>query len=68
MLYFLVWIANLYGVYILYLGLDADVMETPKEKIVSYLVVIIIITFVIMFVVGAILGTLFAVGAGLRFF
>lgn len=68
MLYILVWVANLYGVYILYLGLDAGIMETPKEKIVSYLVVIIVITFVIMFVVGAILGTLFAVGAGLRFF
>jgi len=68
MLYILVWIANLYGVYILYLGLDSNVMETPKEKIVSYLVVIIIITFVIMGVVGAILGTLFTVGAGLRFF
>ncbi|MFC2164949.1 Yip1 family protein [Acidobacteriota bacterium] len=68
MLYFLVWIANLYGVYILYLGLDTSIMETPKEKIVSYLVVIIIITFVIMFVIGAILGTIFTVGAGLRFF
>jgi hypothetical protein len=68
MLYFLVWIANLYGVYILYLGLDAGIVETPKEKIVGYLVVIIIVTFVIMFVVGAILGTLFTVGAGLRFF
>jgi hypothetical protein len=68
MLYILVWIANLYGIYILYLGLDAGIMETPKEKIVSYLVVVIIITFVILGVVGAILGTLFAVGAGLRFF
>jgi hypothetical protein len=68
MLYFLIWIANLYGIYILYLGLDAGIMETPKEKLVSYLVVIIIVTVVIMVVVGAILGTLFAVGAGLRFF
>jgi len=68
MLYFLVWIASLYGIYILYLGLDANLMETPKEKIVGYLVVIIIITFVIMFVIGAILGALFTVGAGLRFF
>jgi len=68
MLYILVWIANLYGIYILYLGLDAGIMETPKEKIVGYLVVIILITFVIMGVVGAILGTLFAVGTGLRFF
>ena len=68
MLYFLIWIANLYGIYILYLGLDAGIMETPKEKLVSYLVVIIIVTIVIMVVVGAILGTLFAVGAGLRFF
>lgn len=68
MLYILVMIASLYGVYILYLGLDANLMETPKEKIVSYLVVIIVITFVIMFVIGAILSTLFTVGAGLRFF
>lgn len=68
MLYFLIWIANLYGIYILYLGLDAGIMETPKEKIVSYLVVIIVVTVVLMVVVGVILGTLFAVGAGLRFF
>jgi len=68
MLYILVWIANLYGIYILYLGLDAGIMETPKEKIVGYLVVVIIITFVIMGVVGAILGALFAVGTGFRFF
>ncbi len=68
MLYILVMIASLYGVYILYLGLDANLMETPKEKMVSYLVVIIVITFVIMFVIGAILSTLFTVGAGLRFF
>lgn len=68
MLYILVMIASLYSVYVLYLGLDANLMETPKEKIVSYLVVIIVITFVIMFVIGAILSTLFTVGAGLRFF
>ncbi|MBN1223873.1 MAG: YIP1 family protein [Candidatus Aminicenantes bacterium] len=68
MLYFLVMIASLYGVYILYLGLDANLMETPKEKMVSYLVVIIVIAFVIMFIIGAILGALFTVGAGLRFF
>lgn len=68
MLYILVMIASLYGVYILYLGLSAKLMETPKEKILSYLVVIIVITFVIMFVIGAILSTLFTVGAGLRFF
>lgn len=68
MLYFLVMLASLYGVYILYLGLDANLMETPKEKIVSYLVVVVVITFVIMFVIGAILSTLFTVGAGLRFF
>jgi len=68
MLYFLVMIASLYGVYILYLGLDANLMETPKEKMVSYLIVIIVIAFVIMFIIGAILGALFTVGTGLRFF
>lgn len=68
MLYVLVMIASLYGVYILYLGLDSNLMETPKEKMVSYLVVVIVITFVIMFVIGAILSALFTVGAGLRFF
>jgi len=68
MLYFLVWIASLYSIYILYLGLDANLMETPKEKMVSYLIVIIVVAFVIMFIIGAILGALFTVGAGLRFF
>ncbi len=43
----------LYGLYILYLGIPV-LMETPKEQIMGYTIVIIVVTLVIYWVVGAI--------------
>jgi hypothetical protein len=60
----LVSLAALYGIYLMYLGLSAGLMETPKEKVVTYLVVVIVVTIVIWVVIGLILGTVFAVGVG----
>jgi hypothetical protein len=56
-------IAGLYGLYVLYLGFNTPMMETPKDKVVSYIVVSCIVAVVLMFIVGFILGLIFAVGA-----
>jgi len=52
-------LAALYGIYLFYLGLPL-LMETPKEKSLGYVVVVIIVTFVINIIIGAITGSLFA--------
>lgn len=62
----LVILASLYGIYILYLGFAAPLMDTPKEKVVGYLIVSIVVVFVLMVVVGIILGAIFAVGGAYR--
>lgn len=62
----LVILASLYGIYLLYLALATPLMETPKEKVVAYLVVTFIAAIVLMFVVSIILGAIFAVGGVYR--
>ncbi len=59
-------IASFYGLYLFYLGLDGGIMDTPKDKVVGYLVVVIIVTIVLYVIIGVILGAIFAVGAGFR--
>ncbi len=56
----LVTLGSLYGIYILYLGFNHPLMGTPKEKVVTYLVVCAIVMIVLMVVVSAVLGTAFA--------
>jgi hypothetical protein len=53
-------LGSLYGIYILYLGFSQPLMGTPKEKVVTYLVVSAVVMIVLMFVVSAILGAAFA--------
>lgn len=62
----LVMLASLYGIYILYLGFATPLMNTPKEKVVGYLVVSIVVAVVLMIVVSIILGGIFAVGGVYR--
>ncbi len=52
-------LASLYGIYLFYLGLPL-LMETPKEKSLIYVIVVIIITFVVNVVVGGIAGAIFS--------
>jgi len=59
-------IAGLYSVYILYLGFAAPMMDTPKEKELSYFIVSLIAGFVLMVVVGIVLGAIFALGGAVR--
>jgi hypothetical protein len=61
----LVPLLSLYGIYLMYLGLGAGIMETPKDKVATYLVVIIVVTFVLMFAISLVLSAIFAVGVGI---
>jgi hypothetical protein len=55
-------LASLYGLYVLYLGFASPMMDTPKDKVMGYIVVCIVVVAVLMFVVGLVLGAVFAVG------
>ena len=63
---FLAVLGSLYGLYILYLGFATPMMETPKEKVLGYLVVSILVVVVLWVVVGFIVGAVFAVGGVYR--
>jgi len=57
-------LASLYGIYILYLGFDAPMMETPKDKVGSYLGVSILVVLGLFVVVNWFLKVIFAVRYG----
>jgi len=59
-------IASLYGLYILYLGFNTPLMDTPKDKVVGYMVVSIIVAVVLYFVVGLIVGAIVFGGGAYR--
>ncbi len=59
---FLAILGSLYGIYILYLGFATPMMETPREKVVSYLIVSLVVVAILWVVVFFILGAIFAVG------
>ncbi len=54
----LVLIAGLYGIYLFYLGLPL-MMDTPKEKALGYVIVVVVVTFVINLAIGAIASAIF---------
>jgi hypothetical protein len=58
----LVILAGLYGIYILYLGFVCPMMDTPKDKVMTYMIVSIIVAAIVWVVVAVILGAIFAVG------
>ncbi len=53
-------VGSIYGIYVLYLGFSHPLMGTPKEKVITYLVVSAVVMLVLMFVVSALLGAVFA--------
>ncbi len=57
----------LYGIYILYSGFAASLMETPKEKVLKYFIVSAILAILLISGVEIILRALFAVWGVLRF-
>lgn len=63
---FLAVIAGMYGIYILYLGFANPLMDTPKEKVITYLVVSMVVYIVLWIIVAVILGGIFAAGVVYR--
>jgi hypothetical protein len=59
----LVWLGFLYTLYILYLGFSAELMETPKDKVLAYFFVSLAVAFAVTIVLNLILGAIFLVGA-----
>jgi hypothetical protein len=49
----------LYGLYILYLGLPI-MLNTPKDKALTYVIVVVVVTLIVYFVIAAIIGTITA--------
>jgi hypothetical protein len=52
----IVMIASLYSLYLLYLGLPV-LMETPKEKVVAYIIVVIIVSIIVFYLTSVIART-----------
>ena len=61
-------LASIYGLYLLYLGMNLPMLATPKDKVVPYLIVTILIVIVLNVIMGVLLGTIFTVGVGFRAF
>lgn len=55
-------LAGLYGIYLFYLGLPL-MMDTPKEKALGYVIVVIVVTVVLYVVIGLITGAIFMSGS-----
>jgi Yip1 domain len=60
-LYILGTLASLYGLYLLFLGLQAPLLETPKDRAVGYMGAGILVVVVLYVVFGLIPGAIFAV-------
>lgn len=58
----LVIIASLYGIYVLYLGFATPLMETPKDKVMGYLIISVVAAIALLAVVGIVLNAIFAIG------
>lgn len=56
-------VASLYGLYLLYLGFDTPMMDTPKDKIPGYMALSIVVVVVLYVVLGIVNGA-FAVRYG----
>ena len=57
-------VASLYGLYLLYLGFDTPMMETPKDKIPGYMALSVVVVVVLYVVLSWIVKGTFAVRYG----
>jgi hypothetical protein len=56
-------VASLYGLFLLYLGFDTPMMETPKDKVPGYMALSVVVV-VVLFVVLGFVNSTFAVRYG----
>ncbi|MEN6561399.1 MAG: Yip1 family protein [Acidobacteriota bacterium] len=57
-------VASLYGLYLLYLGFETPMMETPKDKIPGYMIVSVLVVLALSIVFNLIVKGIFAVRYG----
>jgi hypothetical protein len=57
-------IGSLYGLYVLYLGFDMPMMDTPKDKVMGYMIVCFVVVIVLILIFSWIPGVIFAVRYG----
>jgi hypothetical protein len=60
----LVYIISLYGLYLLYLGFEAPMLGTPKDRIMGYVVVCLVVIIVLIAVFGWFPGMILSVRYG----
>jgi hypothetical protein len=53
-------LGGLYGLYLMYLGFETPMMETPKDKALGYMLISIIVVIVLFVVFGLIQGGIYA--------
>jgi hypothetical protein len=63
---FLTFLGVLYGLYIMYLGLPI-LMNTPKDKVIGYVIVTVIAAIVVYAIIGAIIGAVIAAAISISF-
>jgi len=56
-------LGGLYGLYVLYLGFNTPMMETPKDKVMGFILVTMGVAIVLVVVVAVIMGVIFTAGA-----
>jgi hypothetical protein len=54
-------LGGLYGLYLLYLGFETPMMDTPKEKVLGYMLISIIVVIVLYLIFSLVLGGIYAV-------
>ncbi len=59
----LVTLASIFGLYILYVGFDAGLLDTPKEKVMPYFLVSVVAIIVLSLIFSLVLGAIFMAGA-----
>ncbi|MGC8745186.1 MAG: Yip1 family protein [Candidatus Saccharicenans sp.] len=55
----LVIMAGIYGLYVLYLGFQNGLMETPKEKVMGYFILTLVVDIVLVLAMSLIVGVIF---------
>lgn len=55
----------LYSIYLFYIGLPVF-MDTPKERVFTYMVAVLVVSFVVYLILGAIFGSIFSVNLAWR--
>lgn len=59
----LVMLASIYGLYLLYLGFDSGMLNTPKDKVMPFFLVSVVAIIVLSLIFGLLISAIFMAGA-----